>query len=184
MEDRLEQLIQAKTWNELTEEEKKMLAADIASEAEYNAFRKVTLTLAKTSRADINPHPMILKDLKARFRAQHQPSGTFASILLFKVPAYAAIALVAVALSLLWSILRMERNNIQPMAEVIMKTDTVYVKSAPDTVYVNQVVYRYIQRPAPDENLFKIVNQPNENEVGVSMKEKEELENLLVSGSD
>jgi hypothetical protein len=64
--------------------------------------------------------------------------------------------------------------------------DTLYLTQAPDTIFIERPVIRYIERNVvPASAAFEIVKSqaPKETSGGVNMKENEELEKLLVSGS-
>ena len=64
--------------------------------------------------------------------------------------------------------------------EKILMHDTVYLATKPDTVFRERVIFK--DRPII---LTTGNNQPEESSTkGVSMKEKEELDKLLVSGSE
>lgn len=72
-------------------------------------------------------------------------------------------------------------SQLQMMNPVVVH-DTVFVASKPDTIYTEKVVYKDRQviltrRASTDGNKSTEKN-------GISMKEKEELEKLLVSGTD
>ncbi len=72
----------------------------------------------------------------------------------------------------------------------VVKRDTVFVTQLKmDTVFKTRVVYRRVGSPfVPDRNYFQVVRKVSEENVpeerSVSMKEKQELERLLVSGSE
>ncbi|MBX2900238.1 MAG: hypothetical protein KF775_11330 [Cyclobacteriaceae bacterium] len=65
------------------------------------------------------------------------------------------------------------------LVEHVTVHDTLYIASKPDTVFREKIIYR--------DKLVILTTQTrlpeNKSEKGVSMKEKEELDNLLVSGA-
>jgi hypothetical protein len=64
------------------------------------------------------------------------------------------------------------------------QTDTVFIASKPDTIIRERIVYVKTPATAPALQTAKSVQFiPVETSKGVNMKEKEELEKLLVSGS-
>ncbi|HYC86856.1 MAG TPA: hypothetical protein VEB86_16605 [Chryseosolibacter sp.] len=181
MEDRLETLIHSKEWNELTEEEKNYVEQHTGSREEYEALRKITLRLSDVPRSEVTPAPDTLPSLKRHFRSTRGYRLGFASVFTFQVPAYAAGLILISAVAITWWF----ANPVlapQPAAAVIVKTDTVFVNLPADTVYVNKVIYRYLPSPGAPAKPVTVVKHTEG--VGVSMKDKEELENLLVSGSD
>jgi hypothetical protein len=69
----------------------------------------------------------------------------------------------------------------------VLQRDTVFLPSPPDTVFVSKVIYRFKDH-ATKTPLVTVVKNTDRTEttsgIGVNMKEKEELDNLLVSGSE
>jgi hypothetical protein len=119
-------------------------------------------------------------ELKANLRKQTSQSLNWWQV---KVPAWSTLLVAGCfAFGAWW----FTSSSVKPIVEQQIVSsivyDTVYVASKPDTVFVQQVVYR--ERPVL---LTKTVNQVSTksatNSNGINMKEKEELENLLVSGS-
>ena len=72
----------------------------------------------------------------------------------------------------------------QTIMPVASRVDTVFITKQPDTVWRDRLVYQKILVAAADSSRMEPVIQRNvpETRRGVSMKEKEELEKLLVSG--
>jgi len=64
--------------------------------------------------------------------------------------------------------------------EQVLVRDTIYVATKPDTVVREKIIYR--DRPV----ILTTTNPQNETPItkGVSMKEKEDLDKLLVSGTE
>jgi hypothetical protein len=68
----------------------------------------------------------------------------------------------------------------------VIKRDIVYVPAKADTIYITKVVYKAsppVQQPVIISANAE-VSAERKTAMGVSMKEKEELDNLLVSGSE
>jgi hypothetical protein len=188
--ERLEQLIESKNWIQLTEEEKNFVVQELGSEEQYTALRKVSLALVSIPKADLSPDPAIEKRLKAKFKVvNHATTASLWSPLFsFRMPALASFALIAVCSIAAWYVGTKSSNAKTIVQNVIHTTDTVYLSAISDTVIVEKVVYRYLVKPQDPKKIFSVVNQTapahSQDPVGVNMKEKEELDNFLVSGSN
>jgi hypothetical protein len=99
----------------------------------------------------------------------------------WSVPAWAAILALVVAGGAGWYAGTSTGPQEVYVDRIVAKTDTVLVASRPDTVVIERVVYRNIPTLLP-----VTVGQPAPTRTpaskGVNMKEKEELDKLLVSG--
>lgn len=183
MEDKLEMLIYSKEWNELTNEEKEFALQHVDSVEQYTALRKISLSLENFPKLQFSEDPQVLKSLKSAFRKKHQPS--LERFLHFRTPGLATILLLVLAAGIGWYFGQQSTGTAAKASiEFITKTDTVYLKTAADTVYLNKVVYRYLPEPSIKKPVFSVVKSNVIESKGVSMKEKEELDNLLVSGSE
>jgi hypothetical protein len=87
------------------------------------------------------------------------------------------------AIALSYSMNMPQDVQIQSATKIV--SDTVYITKSADTVYVDRVVVRYVEKATPGAPAFSAVNSKGEEPIsdGVNMKENEELEKLLVSGS-
>jgi hypothetical protein len=180
--DKIEHLLHTKNFVELTAEEKFWIRQWIDSEAEYENLRKSEARI-KQHFIDANEFiskPNGLEELKANLRKQTSQSLNWWQV---KVPAWSTLLVAGCfAFGAWW----FTSSSVKPIVDQQIVSsvvyDTVYVASKPDTVYVQHVVYK--ERPVL---LTKTVNQVSTksatNSNGINMKEKEELENLLVSGS-
>jgi hypothetical protein len=184
-EDRLERLIQSKAWSDLLEGEKEFVLQELGSEASYHAFRKTHLAMATFGKAKLLPDPRVLASLQSKMKQHHEQVSFFNRVFLFKVPAYAVVVLIGFISFFAW----LGRSHPQSMVteSPVIQKDTVYIASAPDTVYLTKVIYRNVYREQKAAVISVVENSDSGNmksSVGVSMKEKEELYNLLVSGSE
>ena len=70
--ERLEQLIQTKTFHELSEVEKECVLVEFETEEQYQTMRKLTLTLHEMAVDDerIKPRTSTLESLKQRLAAE------------------------------------------------------------------------------------------------------------------
>ncbi len=76
-------------------------------------------------------------------------------------------------------------NQLKPQEQVLTSSivyDTIYVASKPDTVFTEKVVYR--DQPVILTRIDVVEKNKPMDKNGINMKEKEELEKLLVSGSE
>jgi hypothetical protein len=176
----LDELTQRKAYHQLSPAEKERVLKVIGSEEQYNILRKVSQALV-ADKADLSPDPDIIENLKGRLARRHRKNA-FQRVIGFRVPAYAAVAMIVMAVL---SSFYLAKDEIPPVEAVTrVERDTVYIVEKPDTVVVEKVIYRDKVLPSRENyHVVKSVIQEEENGSGVSMKEKEELENLLVSGS-
>jgi hypothetical protein len=186
-EERLDMLSQSKSWNELTDDEKKFALNELGTEEAYNSFRKVNDALADSKKAGLLPDQEILFSLKTKFRSKHEHASLLSRVIGFRVPAYATALLICVAAVCAWYVGIKTADPHLTLAPVIQK-DTVYLSAAPDTVYLTKVVYRNVYSNPTKKTILSVASHekelPASHERGVSMKEKEELDNILVSGSE
>jgi hypothetical protein len=183
-QQKLEELLESKTFAELDEQERGFVLRELGSEEEYSTLRKISEALV-TDKADLSPDPRILRRL--RMEMKHVPTDeTFLSrILNYSLPVYAVVILGILA-AMAWLAIDSENPTtvIQPITQI--RTDTVYVTAKPDTVYLEKIVVKYVQ-PSEAETYSVVRNVSNaddsDSNEGVNMKEKEELERFLVSGS-
>ncbi|MCW5912260.1 MAG: hypothetical protein KIT62_14415 [Cyclobacteriaceae bacterium] len=177
--EKLETLLQTKSYKELTSQELQNVSQWVNSEQEYEALRVSGQQVASwfTSNPVIMSNDELLRELKKGLQVQHLQNVSDAQ--LRPIWGYALSALIFGVLG--WWI-----GQSKPVAEPITKIeqvllrDTVYLTAKPDTVFQEQIIYR--DRPVVLTTQNHLPE--NKNEKGVSMKEKEELDNLLVSGSE
>lgn len=181
--EKIEKLLRSKNFGELTSEEKVWVIQWIESEAEYENLRKSESRIRKhfINANEFIPKPNDLNELIAVLRKQTNQELNWWQV---KVPAW-SILLVAVCFGFGgWWLTSVSNKPIMQPQEVLSSIvyDTVYVASKPDTVFIQQVVYK--ERPVLLTKSIKYVdNKSTVPSNGINMKEKEELENLLVSGS-
>jgi hypothetical protein len=181
---RIEDLLESKSFQELTDEEKFLLLKELGSEREYNSLRQISSALF-VYKSDLSPDPESLRQLKVEMKRRGQETSWFGSLVRHRVPAY-SLAPAMVLLFCAGYFLNYKTVARAPESLLLTRIDTVLVQSPPDTVFVERVVVRY-QPPdtAPRENysVVKNVSGKEKSSEGVSMKDKEELERFLVSGS-
>jgi hypothetical protein len=179
--DKIESLLRSKAYVELTSEEKTLISHWIKSKAEYENMRRSESRIRQhfINTPELIPEPSGLSELKSNLKKQTNQTLNWWQV---KVPAWSTLLIaVCFAFGGWWFNSSSVKPTIEPQMLSSIVYDTVYVASKPDTVFIQQVVYR--ERPVL---LTKSVKQvDNKNTVpsnGINMKEKEELEMLLVSG--
>ena len=179
--DKLEDLLKKKSFQELSLDEKIWVMDYFESEQEYEQFRSTESFLKNIGHSKpLLPEKRILASLKSEMKQKHVPSVSWWN---FSVPAYASTLLILGFTAFGWWVGQAKPAEI--VERVVMKPDTVFVASKPDTVFIQNIV---IQKPqeafysVTESNsvLQSITTPPNH---GVSMKDNEELEALLVSGN-
>jgi hypothetical protein len=184
MEEKIDFLIQTKSWNELTADEKNLILKELGSEAAFHAFKEVNIRLSDSEKSRLSPDRSILPGLRSRMKQKHRPVPRLKKVLLFPIPGYAFV-LAGLAMAFVFKT-GGKRENDNRTTATLVKTDTVYVSSPADTVYISRVVYKKVFIPRQPDIISVVNNDPPQQNaaIGVTVKEKEELDNLLVSGSE
>lgn len=183
-EQKLERLLEEKSFDQLTHEEKEVVLQEFGSEEQYRLARKIGPALVKL-KTGLSPDPWILASLQDQVKIHRRPS-VWTNFFQARVPAYVmAGACLAIVVTMWW----LKPDPAPASVTVRMVRDTVYLATAPDTVYRRKIIYRYRYRyitvAAPSSTSASAkVAEPVAGSAGVTMKDKEELEKLLVSGSD
>ena len=186
-EEKIEKLLETKAFAELTEEERSLVLKELGSEEQYAAMRRVTLALI-TSKADLSPDPEILHSLQRKMTSTSK-RFSLSDIFTFRIPGYASILLIGVTALSTWFFSH-EKTFDAPRIVEVLQRDTVFVdRVRTDTIYRTRVIYREARSDhSADKNYFQVVKKEGDTsepkELGVSMKDKQELETLLVSGSE
>ncbi len=179
--ERIEHLLSTKGWEDLSTEEKEFAIQELGSEEQYALMRKIGQTLV-SERPNLSPDPKILAHLHAELNELH-PS-LWKRVLQWRVPGYAMVIPLVAFVVILYRWPSKDTQADLRGSAIIRETDTVYISKAPDTVYIERTEVRYVrQQPVtPVYTVVKTDESPKGSD-GVSMKENEELEKLLVSGS-
>ncbi len=181
--DKLEHLLQDKSFAALTTEEKTWVSQWIESEAEYENIRRSEARIRQhfINTSEFIPEPVGLNELKANLRKRTNQSVNWWQV---KVPAWSTLLIALCFGAGGWWMTLVRDQPIRQSHEVLTSIvyDTVFVAAKPDTVFVQKVVYK--ERPALlSKSIKQIESKGLVPSNGINMKEKEELENLLVSGS-
>jgi hypothetical protein len=181
-EEKLEQLVREKTWINLTEQEREFIFEELGSEEMFRNLQQLEVNLNRQA-DNIFPNKESLQILRSKFREHHNTKSWVQRWITFPTPAYAALSLVVLAVWIGW-MLGSASGKSAVVYQQITKIDTVYFASKPDTVFLTKVIYKNV---SPHQAIFTSVDEPMhavpENH-GVSMKEKEELNSFIVSGSE
>ncbi|HNT49174.1 MAG TPA: hypothetical protein PLM56_08035 [Cyclobacteriaceae bacterium] len=174
-----EKLVSEKQYSELCAQDQQLVNRFVANEQEYNALRTSELEMKHwfTENLVTGASDKSLVELKRELKRIHQPAMGYAR---WKVAAgYAMVAILFGVCG--WWLGRSKEPVSVTAIQKVMVRDTVFVASKPDTVLRERIIYR--DRPvilttgSTSKETQKIVR-------GVSMKEKEDLDKLLVSGSE
>ncbi|HTJ48979.1 MAG TPA: hypothetical protein VL443_05950 [Cyclobacteriaceae bacterium] len=184
-EDYIDRLIATKQFSELTSEELTFVMQELGGEEQYIALQKVHSVLNSSSSTNLTPRANTQLLLQERFNQQYAKHSLWRSLAFSTMPTYVVILLLAGGIFLTW----MLTTAMQPVKTrtVMMASekDTVKIVMKADTVFVNRVVYKY--RRAKVNPVYNFVQARHfeiktDSTLSVSMKEKEELDNLLVTG--
>lgn len=182
--DRFEKLLKQQDYNSLSVEEKEWVSQFVASGDEYESMRRAGQALEEhfashTYSAEPDPDPSVLKSLQKQLSLKEKevqlPNR-------WSVPAWAAMLALVVAGGAGWYIGSASGTHEVYVDRFVTKTDTLRVAVKPDTIVVERVVYRQAQTVLPASVDVQKVNLQAPTARGVNMKEKQDLEKLLVSG--
>lgn len=184
--ERVEWLLKNKSYAELSDEEKEWIEQWVDSADDYEMLRKSEPKICKYFQDyEINPpDPKILSRLTDHVQAK---SYKRQERLWWQFKPSFGIMLIAIIFGCLgWWIGQSKSSNNVPVAELSSSgfiCDTIYIASQPDTVFTEKVIYR--DRPAifTTSSKSETGQQPSKQN-SINMKEKEELEKLLVSGAE
>ncbi len=179
--DRFEQLLKQRSFISLNDEERNFVFQFIGSEQEYESLRMAEVELKRfiEMKTDLHPRKETWRKIK-QSRAEK-----IISVKPFwlrpSVPGYAvALLIIFVGVMGWWSGARFgsEKTIVE---KIVPRIDTIRIATTPDTVIKDRIIYLPITSPklvsAESPRSERLENK------GVNMKDKEELEGLLVSGS-
>jgi hypothetical protein len=183
--EKLEWLMKSKSYTELSNEEREWVSQWMESASEYDLLRKSEIQMRQYfDDSKIDPPAsstlaQLVNHLKKKNRMQQ--AGVWWQI----KPSLSTWALAILFGCVGWWI---GQSASSPVAqqEVITSTivrDTIYIASKVDTIFMEKVIYK--DRPViltKNNSIKELKNTSGSN--GINMKEKEELEKLLVSGTD
>lgn len=175
--EKFEALLQSKSYNELNPQELLIVNKWVQTAQEYEALRVSGKQIAAWFKANPVgvPDKSLLQQLKKSSKVQHQSIQNF-----WVKPIWSYVATAIVFGVLGWWIGQPQaRPDPVTLVERITLRDTIYMTAKADTVYRERIVYR--DRPIVLTTQTR--QTETKSEKGVSMKEKEELDKLLVSGS-
>lgn len=185
-EEKLEKLLASKTFDALTPDERRLVFEEIGSEEEYQAMQHVSHALDKIT-DKVVPDREIIGSLQRRM-GRNPSRSILSSLLGTRLPAYATALLIILSSAIAWWAGRNGSSGKPQMVERI-RIDTVYLAAKVDTFYRERIIYQEVKRTSPPKQKeIKVAgatpDEKNVEEVGISMKERQELEMLLVSGSE
>ena len=179
--DKLEDLVRRKSFQDLSIGEKVWVLNFFESEQEYELFRSTDRLLENRGNDKIlYPDKKSIQRLRSSLTQQHAPRAQWWS---FSVPAYASAMLICICTAFGWWV--GQSKPVLIVDRVVTKPDTVFVASKPDTVFVEKIIVRKPQEAfysvTESNSVLKSITSKSNH--GVSMKDNEELESLLVSGN-
>lgn len=181
--ERLEQLIQYRSYSELSKEEKEWVGQWVVSIDEYESLRsseiKIRQYFQNTRVSDPDSETLAQLTNHLRKSKSRKNTGLFWQ---FK-PSLGAILFSVLLGGLGWWIGKSSNDMHQQQTfNPVILHDTIFVVSKPDTIFTEKVIYKY--RPGILTRSANTDVSKSAEKNGISMKEKEELEKLLVSGTE
>src|SRR5258708_39871740 len=142
-EEKLEELVSTKLFDNLSAEEKQFVLDMLGSEAQFNALQQIhELLRDRPIAASVEPALRVLTALRRRLKETKNESFVLPAILQFKIPAYAALILAVMVGSLTARVSNGSPVN-QPIASGWkLERDTIYITN-PETVYPETLLSRY-----------------------------------------
>lgn len=181
--EKLEQLIQSKSYSELSKEEKKWVGQWVLSSDEYENLHSSGIEIRQyfQNASVADPDSEILAQLTNRLRRtkSRQNTGLFWQL----KPSLGAILISVLLGGLGWWIGKSTNDNHLPQTfNPVVLYDTIFIASKPDTIFTEKIIYKYRTVTLTQSVNTDVSKSAEKN--GISMKEKEELEKLLVSGTE
>jgi len=184
--EKIERLLQSKAYQELTEAEREIVRATVITEDEYESLRnaEVRLTNYFSLKAEVDLTKNGWEQIKSTLK-QKKAEPKFNFWTATPLPTYATLLLLLAVGFVCWVGGSQISPKILDVARAAQRVDTVFIATKPDTIYKERVVYLKAPSLAPTFQTVKSLRSvPNQTSKGVNMKDKEELEKLLVSGSE
>jgi hypothetical protein len=181
-DEKLEDLVSTKLFANLSAEEKQFILNVLGSEEQFNTLQRIHASLRDHPVVtSVEPAPNVLIALKRKLRETKKEYFPLPAILQFKIPAYAALILAVLVGSL--TAMVSNGSTVKQSMVIVPKVerDTIYITNT-DTVYSERLLIKYVRVPTPAEPEMVTASSKSHKILGVSMKDKEELDRLLVSG--
>lgn len=177
-----EGLVSKKSYSELSADELNLVNQFIANEQEYEAFRISGLKMKRWFRENpvVGVTDKALSGLKRDFKRAHQSEVSFSW---WKVSVGYAMAAIVFGFGGWWIGQSTNENSQTQTFNPVVVHDTIFVASKPDTIFTERVVYKN-QPVILTRNHGTSDENKSIEKNGINMKEKEELEKLLVSGTE
>lgn len=174
-----EKLILEREYSELSAQEQQLVAQFVESAQEYAALRTSGLEMKRwfAENAITDSSDKTLTELKRELKRKYQPATMYRWKVAF---GYAMVAFLFGVGG--WWLGQSNEPITLTNIEKILVHDTVFVASKPDTIFSEKIVYR--DRPPVILTTGSVPVESQKSTRGVSMKEKEDLDKLLVSGSE
>src|SRR6266850_7571354 len=100
-EEKLEDLVSAKSFGDLSDSEKRFVLDRLGSEEQFNALQRIHAHLLdRPNVMPVEPAPSVLMALRRKLRETMKDSLSPFSILRVKIPAYAALLIALITSSL------------------------------------------------------------------------------------
>ncbi len=166
----IEALLEAKSFQELTLSERALVMEFVESAAEYDSLVRVELLVAKwygTAKEHLEPSPGTLQFLESKLSSEFPitkaSSGPNRSVFNYPVPLSAAVAACIIIGFLFWWIGESQPQVVEKtiFVELPGKVDTLFVDTAPDTFYIEKVIYREVSTSF-DVHSFNSVSETDE----------------------
>jgi hypothetical protein len=183
--ERVERLMRSKSYAELSNEERIWLSPWIDSASDYEMVRTSETQIRKyfLDNRISAPDPKILLQLTTHLKTNSIRRQEHSW---WQLKPAMGVAVVAVIFGFAgwWIGQSSHDKNSSGIRSSAVVRDTIYIMSKPDTIFSEKVIYR--DRPirlTRNSDQTKPDIKPSQVN-GINMKEKEELEKLLVSGTD
>jgi len=177
--DKLDRLIREKSYDSLTSEERIFVDGQIDGEKAYNDLWSLILQTQQTDSIPVTPSVKI--DLVNQFKNKYQRTPLF--WLNYKMPAYANVLLIAIAVLAVWYLKPAEQVVVDRLVTIQIpgKIDTLMIQLPADTVFIEKrirvevpVYVTKIEVPEPAQLHASIK--------GNSLSNQQGLRDLLVTG--
>ncbi len=177
--EKLDQLLRVGDFESLSGEDQHWIEESIGSAEAFDRLRETTI-IARQENVK-NVRPQVKKDLMKQFKEKHQPGWKL--VLQWKIPAYAAMLIVALISSLLMTLMPEKERIVERYIPQQPIVDTVFVASEPDTVFIERTIDRpvYVKVFEEEEKSTPVVAVERIRK-GKSLADQSGIKDILVSG--
>ncbi|MEL6560592.1 MAG: hypothetical protein AAFQ94_20540 [Bacteroidota bacterium] len=191
--DKIESLVQQFDYDELNDVDKSFVVEVLGSKEAYTLLR-TSILQAKASAGSFRVDGKMKNTLVSEFKNTRRRKASSPLLAVFnrKIPAYYSLILLLLMALPFFYLLTNRPQNVEPQITYVNlpgTTDTLYVSTPADTVFVDKVVYQKVYIPAEPKKDVLLTSKPvskvtesfAESDVNTSLSGNAALNDLMIS---